>query len=123
MRSEEHLCLGSICHRIFHHGECGTSMVKNVLTALAFCAILMPVNAKEVHRIKLEIFFVKDIKEIPVVNKHGMKHGQLGVAYPPTKENGGVCTIVVQKPREGIDYERQEILGHEIRHCYDGNFH
>jgi hypothetical protein len=78
--------------------------------------------SKEIYQFNLKLIFVDDIKEIPIVSSYGYQQGhQLGVAFVDKRTN--TCTVIVQKPREGIDLERQEHLGHEVRHCVHLSFH
>lgn len=35
----------------------------------------------------------------------------------------GVCYIYTNHPRVIFDHKLHEILGHEVRHCFEGDFH
>jgi len=35
----------------------------------------------------------------------------------------GVCTIYAEMPRSALDTKRLEVLGHEVMHCFVGDFH
>lgn len=36
---------------------------------------------------------------------------------------GGICYVYTQKPRAVFDTKLHEAMGHEMRHCFEGDFH
>jgi len=39
------------------------------------------------------------------------------------QRNGSVCSIYAPEPRSELDLQRFATLGHELMHCFDGNWH
>jgi hypothetical protein len=35
----------------------------------------------------------------------------------------GVCTVYTRPPRDAYDERVHNVLGHETRHCFEGDFH
>ena len=42
---------------------------------------------------------------------------------PATEGGPRVCSIYAPEPRHERDFERFATLGHELKHCFDGNWH
>jgi len=83
------------------------------------------------HQVTLE-----EIKEICYRSPHGILNNNIGCAYY-TNSNGGTCNIYVPKQSEydklrslSVSYSKANdisielyILGHEVKHCFEGAWH
>jgi hypothetical protein len=39
------------------------------------------------------------------------------------RSDGDVCVVITRKPQGPHDEELHAVLGHELRHCFEGAFH
>ena len=93
-----------------------------VLFCLSGCSILPP----EIEQHPVKIVWVKVTGEMPVQDQFGKTRMILG----RTRVIDGVCYVYAPDPpviekdgKKTYKYSQWAILGHEIKHCFDGQFH
>jgi len=93
--------------------------MRYILLILLFL-ISAPTNAREIIRLEIRLVLVDDYADIPM-NRFAFETPRyLGSAKPMPN---GVCEIHVKDPKDVNDKLHMEILGHELVHCYKGNYH
>jgi hypothetical protein len=84
--------------------------VKNILAIGLIALLAIPLGAFG----DPDVVTVRWIRKVPEGG-----HAQ-GLAYPHQFDG---CVIIAPHPRSAKDYERLVTLGHELVHCFDGEYH
>lgn len=74
----------------------------------------------EIHRLFIEIHYVNSYADVPLNRGYNFTRFQ-GAAYPNRSHTR--CEVYVVKPSGVNDTHKMEILGHEMLHCTDGDYH
>ena len=78
-----------------------------------------PLPPSESTNILLDVVWVDSIKEIPRTGKRDARGAAIWQAVKGQRK----CTIYAFKPYNLDDFKGLQVLGHELLHCTDGNFH
>ena len=91
--------------------------------AVGMYIVSLPVAGAELKDITLHVHYLDNVTQMP---KNAMTYnGQRQLGYAEVSKKSGVteCHVYVVKPRNRNDFWRMEILGHEVMHCTDGDYH
>jgi hypothetical protein len=76
------------------------------------------ISSAEIYNFNISIIYVNSVKDIPV-NKGYNYPLYLGYTTITPKS----CLVYVVKPSSVADFHKMEILGHEVMHCTDKDYH
>lgn len=91
---------------------------------LLFGSMVSHAEVVKTVEFRVKLYLVDDYKDIPLNEGFNYEDGMppyLGAAY--IDKHFGDCEIWVKDPKGVMDFKHNEILGHELVHCYKGDYH